>query len=72
MILTLKRYLIWVWAGPTIALAVQTVIFWVRYRKYNDDEFMTEESATHGEVKGLVSVTRGSDVGSSVEKEAVA
>nr|A0A411KUQ2.1 RecName: Full=MFS-type transporter ucsM; AltName: Full=UCS1025A pyrrolizidinone biosynthesis cluster protein M [Acremonium sp.]QBC88157.1 UcsM [Acremonium sp.] len=35
-------HLVWVWAGPTIALAVQTVIFWVRHRKYNDDEFMIE------------------------------
>ncbi|KAK6387892.1 hypothetical protein LTR65_008347 [Meristemomyces frigidus] len=38
-------YLIWVWAGPTIALAVQTVIFWFRYRKFNDDDFMTYEDA---------------------------
>jgi len=31
-------HLVWVWAGPTIALVVQTVIFWVRYRDYNEDE----------------------------------
>lgn len=31
-------HLIWVWGGPTIALAVQTVIFWFRYRDYNEDE----------------------------------
>ncbi|EMC98976.1 hypothetical protein BAUCODRAFT_120266 [Baudoinia panamericana UAMH 10762] len=37
-------HLIWIWAGPAIALAVQTVIFWIRYRKLNDDEFMTYES----------------------------
>lgn len=36
-------YLIWIWAGPAIALAVQTVIFWFKYRKFNDDEFMTYE-----------------------------
>nr|OQO23869.1 hypothetical protein B0A51_05881 [Rachicladosporium sp. CCFEE 5018] len=37
-------HLIWVWAGPTIALAVQTVIFWFRYRKYNDDAFMIDDT----------------------------
>ena len=36
-------YLIWVWAGPAIALFVQTVIFWFRYKHLNDDEFMTYE-----------------------------
>lgn len=36
-------YLIWIWAGPAIALAAQTVIFWFRYKKFNDDEFMTYE-----------------------------
>ena len=34
-------YLIWIWAGPSIALFVQTVIFWFRYRNMNEDEFMT-------------------------------
>ncbi|KAI5359360.1 putative proton-dependent oligopeptide transporter family, MFS transporter superfamily [Septoria linicola] len=38
-------YLVWIWAGPAIALAVQTVIFWIRYRKFNDDDFMTSEDA---------------------------
>ncbi|EME83217.1 uncharacterized protein MYCFIDRAFT_45904, partial [Pseudocercospora fijiensis CIRAD86] len=33
-------YLIWIWAGPAIALALQTVIFWFRYRKFNDDEYV--------------------------------
>lgn len=27
--------LIWVWAGPTIALAVQTVIFWYVWFPYS-------------------------------------
>ncbi|KAK5155212.1 peptide transporter ptr2 [Recurvomyces mirabilis] len=36
-------HLIWVWAGPTIALTVQTVIFYFRYRKFNDDDFMIYE-----------------------------
>lgn len=34
-------HLIWVWAGPAIALFVQTVIFWFRYKDLNEDEFMT-------------------------------
>lgn len=33
-------YLIWIWAGPAIALFVQTVIFWFRYKHLNNDEFM--------------------------------
>ncbi|KAI1802333.1 PTR2-domain-containing protein [Daldinia bambusicola] len=35
--------LIWAWAAPAIALAVQTVIFWWRHRGVNDDIFMTHE-----------------------------
>ena len=31
-------YLIWIWAGAAVALALQTVIFWFRYRKFNNDE----------------------------------
>lgn len=38
-------YLVWIWAGPAMALAVQTVIFWIRYRTLNDDEFMTSEES---------------------------
>jgi len=33
--------LVWAWAAPAIALAVQTVIFWWRHRHVNDDVFMT-------------------------------
>ncbi|KAF2844871.1 PTR2-domain-containing protein [Plenodomus tracheiphilus IPT5] len=35
--------LIWVWAGPAIALAAQTVIFWWRHHGMNDDEFIIHE-----------------------------
>lgn len=38
---TVDPYLIWVWAGLAIALAVQTVIFHWSYRKMDNDEFMT-------------------------------
>jgi len=33
--------LIWAWAAPAIALAVQTVLFWWRHRHVNDEVFMT-------------------------------
>ncbi|KAL9096062.1 MAG: hypothetical protein Q9165_001584 [Trypethelium subeluteriae] len=36
-------HLIWVWAGPAIALFVQTVIFWFRYKHMDSDEFMLYE-----------------------------
>ncbi|KAF4542981.1 Oligopeptide transporter [Lasiodiplodia theobromae] len=36
-------YLIWVWAGPAIALFVQTIIFWFKYKHIDNDEFMTYE-----------------------------
>ena len=36
-------HLIWVWAGPAIALAAQTIIFWWKYHWMNKDEFLTLE-----------------------------
>jgi hypothetical protein len=42
-------HLIWVWAGPAIALAVQTVIFHFRYRKFNDDDFMIYNEPVYAE-----------------------
>jgi proton-dependent oligopeptide transporter, POT family len=39
-------HLIWVWAGPAIALFVQTCVFWWRYRWMNNDEYMLEDDAT--------------------------
>ncbi|KAI0130681.1 PTR2-domain-containing protein [Daldinia grandis] len=35
--------LVWAWAAPAIALAVQTAIFWWQHRSVNDDVFMTQE-----------------------------
>ncbi|MCJ1395136.1 hypothetical protein MMC18_008017 [Xylographa bjoerkii] len=40
---TVDPYLIWVWAGLAIALAVQTIIFYWTYRKMDNDKFMTYE-----------------------------
>ncbi|KAH6604252.1 hypothetical protein Trco_007698 [Trichoderma cornu-damae] len=36
-------HLIWAWAGPAIALFAQTIIFWVRHRKLDDDVYMLEQ-----------------------------
>jgi dipeptide/tripeptide permease len=40
---TRDPWLIWIWAAPGIALAVQTVVFWWRFRHLNNEEFMTDE-----------------------------
>ncbi|KAK5991705.1 MFS-type transporter ucsM [Cladobotryum mycophilum] len=36
-------HLIWAWAGPAIALFVQTAIFWVRHHKLDDEIYMLEQ-----------------------------
>ena len=40
---TVDPHLIWVWGGLAIASAVQTIIFYWRYRELDNDEFMTYE-----------------------------
>ncbi|KAJ7811025.1 hypothetical protein B0H14DRAFT_2861285 [Mycena olivaceomarginata] len=35
--------LVWVYIGPAIALFVQTIIFWIRYRDVDEEKFMTYE-----------------------------
>ncbi|OJJ95767.1 hypothetical protein ASPACDRAFT_1907460 [Aspergillus aculeatus ATCC 16872] len=42
-------YLIWIWAAPAIALAVQGVLFWFRFKHLNNDQFMTDEKDYDGE-----------------------
>jgi dipeptide/tripeptide permease len=39
-------HLIWVWAGPAIAMAVLTAHFYWRYHFMDSDEFMTEQNQT--------------------------
>lgn len=39
-------HLIWVWAGPAIAMAVLTVHFYWRFHFMDNDEFMTEQNQT--------------------------
>lgn len=65
-------HLIWVWAGPAIALAAQTVVFWWRYRGLNEDEFMTyddqyEQEGTFREAEGLFTKKSGEREGGSQE-----
>ncbi|PWY63656.1 PTR2-domain-containing protein [Aspergillus eucalypticola CBS 122712] len=36
--------LIWIWGAPAVALALQTIFFWYRFRYLNNDEFMTDEA----------------------------
>lgn len=40
---TQDPYLIWIWGAPAVALAVQTILFWFRFRSLNHDKFMIEE-----------------------------
>jgi dipeptide/tripeptide permease len=40
---TRDPFLVWIWAGPTIVLAVGTMQFWWAYRWMNKDDFMTYE-----------------------------
>ncbi|KAF2720509.1 POT family protein [Polychaeton citri CBS 116435] len=65
-------HLIWVWAGPAIALAVQTVIFWFRYKHMNDDEFMTyDDDAAAGNEEDKVSFESPSVGSSSKDAEVI-
>jgi len=59
--------LVWVWAGPAIALAVQTVIFWFKYRQYDDDEFMTEEAGEYVDEGSDASSAKGVDHGKTAK-----
>ncbi|QQK41832.1 Major facilitator superfamily domain, general substrate transporter [Penicillium digitatum] len=36
-------WLIWIWAAPAVALAVQTVIFWIRFRHMNSENYFAED-----------------------------
>ncbi|KAI9043442.1 putative MFS peptide transporter [Aspergillus affinis] len=40
---TQDPYLIWIWGAPAVALALQTIVFWFRFKHLNDDEYMIDE-----------------------------
>ncbi|KAJ5569516.1 uncharacterized protein N7459_008946 [Penicillium hispanicum] len=37
---TKDPWLTWIWGAPTVALAVQTVIFWFRFKHLNDESYL--------------------------------
>ncbi|QKX58072.1 uncharacterized protein TRUGW13939_05193 [Talaromyces rugulosus] len=39
---TVDPYLIWIWAAPAIALAVQSVWFWYKFHDLNNEQFMLD------------------------------
>ncbi|CAK7236400.1 peptide transporter ptr2 [Sporothrix bragantina] len=39
-------HLVWVWAGPAIALFAQTAVFYFRHRKLDDEIYMLEQNPT--------------------------
>lgn len=45
---TKDPWLIWIWAAPTIALAVQSVLFWFKFRHLNNDEYMISDKDFEG------------------------
>ncbi|QDS70272.1 hypothetical protein FKW77_007727 [Venturia effusa] len=62
--------LIWVWASPAICLFVVSVLFFIRYRKLNHDEFMTDEAlAVDSASESEVEAPRGDSTSRSVESE---
>jgi dipeptide/tripeptide permease len=55
-------YLIWIWAGPAIALFIQTCLFYWKYRHMDDDDFMSwgeEESSVLQELAGTTVTEKG-------------
>ncbi|PYH98434.1 MFS peptide transporter [Aspergillus ellipticus CBS 707.79] len=41
---TVDPYLIWIWGAPAVALALQMILFWFRFKHLNDDEFMIDSA----------------------------
>lgn len=64
---TKDPWLIYIWAGPAVALALQIVLFWFRFRHLNNDEFMLD----HGDQQRPDSrrSSRPSAAGLELEKE---
>jgi dipeptide/tripeptide permease len=65
-------YLIWVWAGPAIGLAVLTVHFYYTYRYMDNDEFMSKHNEIVTDEEGVREVAtpdeeRGTERGSDGE-----
>lgn len=50
---TKDPWLLWIWGAPTVALAVQTVIFWIRFRHLNDEPYLEENADESPSVQGV-------------------
>jgi dipeptide/tripeptide permease len=58
----------WVYIGPAIALFVQTIIFWIRYRDVDEEKFMTYEDDSVEEVTVYHDAVEGKNSSSEHEK----
>lgn len=43
---TADPWLIWIWGAPAVALALQTIVFWFRFRHLNNENWTEEEEET--------------------------
>lgn len=72
--------MIWAWAAPAIALFVQSIIFWYKYRKLNDDAFIgtsirspiDQERMTHANTHGRIANDGPSDEKKTAVQETAA
>ena len=56
---TKDPWMIWIWSIPTIALAVQSVHFWFRFKHLNDDKYIiSEKDFEEGDAEIEVSTTQ--------------
>lgn len=39
---TMDPYLIWIWGAPTVALGLQTIIFWWRFRHLDNEQYVAD------------------------------
>ncbi|KAG0650098.1 Peptide transporter PTR2 [Hyphodiscus hymeniophilus] len=62
-------HLIWVWAGPAIALFVLTIHFYFTFRHLDNDEFMSEHNETFvtNHEKKNQAMTKGEEAGQTSE-----
>lgn len=51
---TRDPWLLWIWGAPTVALTVQTVIFWCRFRHLNDEPYFGEREDEPSSPSGKV------------------
>jgi dipeptide/tripeptide permease len=64
--------LIWVWAAPAICLFILSILFFIRYRRLNDDEFMTDEAlAVDSASETEVEAARGASTSNSHHEKTV-